>query len=101
MQRRFNASHSLLFYLEINGDEFISACSATPTGCDKGGWQPIDGVGIDTYFGSVNLLDIRRCEYVGWRAFSINSPAIEHDHPIVLDSSASIQVDNGLFDTVG
>jgi hypothetical protein len=65
-------------------------------GCDKGSRQFIDGVGINAYFGSVNPLDIRRCEYVEWRAFSADSSSIEHDHPIaVLGSKVQImQSDN-------
>ena len=58
------------------GRGIISARSVTPAGCDKGDGQLINGVGINTYFGSVNFLDIRRCEYVGWRAFSVNFPSI-------------------------
>jgi hypothetical protein len=58
------------------GREIISARFVTPACCDKSGWQLINGVGINTYFGSVNLLYIRRCEYVGWRAFSVDFPAI-------------------------
>ena len=54
----------------------ISARSVISAGCDKGDGQFIDGVGINAYFGSVNLLDIRRCEYVGRRAFNINLPSI-------------------------
>jgi len=44
----------------------------TPACRDEGGRQLINRVGINTYFGSVNLLDIRCCEYVEWRAFSVN-----------------------------
>jgi hypothetical protein len=40
----------------------ISARSMTAVCCDEGDGQLIDGVGINTYFGSVNLLDIRRYE---------------------------------------
>jgi len=54
----------------------ISACSVAPAGCDKGGGQLVNGVGIDTHFGSVNILDIRRCEYVEWRSFNVNFPSI-------------------------
>jgi hypothetical protein len=43
---------------------------------DKGGGQLVNGVRINAYFGSVNSLDIRRCEYVGWRAFSVDFPSI-------------------------
>ena len=60
----------------VMGGETISARAMSPACCDKSGGQLIDGVGINTYFGSVNLLDIRRCEYVGWRAFSVNFPSI-------------------------
>ena len=72
----------------------MSACSVTSAGPpaiavrragrDKGGGQLIYRVGINTYFGSVNFLDIRSGEYVEWRAFSVNSPSIEHDHPIAV-----------------
>ena len=75
----------------------MSACYVIPigppaiavrrAGRDKSGGQLINRVGIDTYFGSVNLLDIRRCEYLLWRAFSVNSPSVEHDHPIAVLSS--------------
>ena len=63
------------------------SASVTPAGCDKGGGQLIDGVGVNTDFGSVNSFDIRSCEYVEWRAFGVNFPAIEHDHPIAVLSS--------------
>ena len=62
----------------------MSACSVTSAGCDKGGGELINGVGINTDFGAVNLFDIRRREYVERRAFSVNLPAIEHDHPIAV-----------------
>ena len=52
--------------------------------CDKGSGQPIDRVGIDAYFGSVDFLDVRRCNYIGWRAFGMDLPAIQHDHPIAV-----------------
>jgi len=58
------------------GRGIMSARSMTPACRDKSGRQLINGVGINTYFGSVNLLDIRRCEYVEWRAFSVNFPSI-------------------------
>jgi len=58
-----------------------------PSGCDKGGGELVDGVGINIYFGSVNLPDVVGCEYVEWRAFGVNFPAIEHDHPIAVLSS--------------
>ena len=64
----------------------MSACSVTTAGPpaiavrragrDKGSRQLINGVGVNTHFGSVNPLDIRRCEYVGWRAFGVNFPSI-------------------------
>jgi len=58
------------------GRGIISACSVTPASRDKSGGQLVNGVGINIYFGSVNLLDIRRCEYVEWCAFSVNFPSI-------------------------
>jgi len=71
-----------------------SARAATPVGlpligvrragCDEGGRQFIDRVRVNTYFGSVDFLDIGRCEYINWRAFGVNSPAIEHYHPIAV-----------------
>jgi hypothetical protein len=71
---------SLIYLLSFLGEGLgrgvISARSMTPACRDKGGGQFINGVGINTYFGSVNFLDIRRCEYVEWRAFSVNCPAI-------------------------
>ena len=54
----------------------ISARAMRPTCRDKSGGQLINGVGVNTYFGSVNPLDVRRCEYVQWRAFSVNFPSI-------------------------
>ena len=48
----------------------------TPACRDKSGRQLVDGVGIDAYFGSINLLDILGCEYVGWRALSVDFPSI-------------------------
>ncbi|MFW6105396.1 MAG: hypothetical protein ACOC7P_02315 [Chloroflexota bacterium] len=56
----------------LQGRGIISTCSMTPACRDKSGRQLINGVGVNTYFGSVNFLYIRRCEYVGWRAFSVN-----------------------------
>jgi hypothetical protein len=53
-------------------------------GCDKSRGQLIDRVGINTYFGSVNILDTLSCEYVGRSAFSVNIPSIEHDQPIAI-----------------
>jgi len=71
---------SLIYLLSFLGEGLgrgiISACSMTAACCDEGGGQLINRVGINTYFGSVNLLDIWRCEYVEWRAFSVNFPAI-------------------------
>jgi len=43
----------------------ILAGSVILDGCGKSGRQLINGVGINIYFGSVNFLDVRRCEYVG------------------------------------
>jgi hypothetical protein len=53
------------------GRGIISVCSVTATGppaiavrragCDKGGRQLINWVGVGTYFGSISFLDIRRC----------------------------------------
>ena len=60
----------------VMGRGIISARFMTPTCRDKSGGELINGVGINVYFGSVNLLDIRRCEYVEWRAFSVNFPSI-------------------------
>lgn len=56
----------------VMGKGITSARFMIPACCDKRGGQFINGVGINAYFGSVNLLDIRRCEYVEWRAFSVN-----------------------------
>jgi hypothetical protein len=71
---------SLVYLLSFLGEgvgrEFMSARSVTPACRDKGGGQLVNRVGINTYFGSVNLLDIRRCEYVEWRAFGVNFPSI-------------------------
>ena len=47
-----------------------------PAGGDEGGGELVNGVGINTYFGPVDFLDIERCEYVEWRAFSVNFPSI-------------------------
>ena len=48
----------------------------TPAGRDEGGGELINGVGVNAYFGAVNLLNIFRCEYVEWRAFGVNFPSI-------------------------
>ena len=60
----------------VMGRGIISARFVAPACRDKGGRQLINRVGINTYFGSVNLLDIRRCEYVEWRAFNVNFPSV-------------------------
>jgi len=62
--------------LSLDGRGSGLTCSVTPARCDKSGGELIDRVGINTYFGSVNLLDIRCCEYIGGCAFSVDSPSI-------------------------
>ena len=49
---------------------------SSPACCDKCGRQLINWVGINAYVGSVNPLDIRRCEYVEWHALSVYFPSV-------------------------
>jgi len=62
-------SHFLIYLLSFLGEGLgsgiISIRFMIPACRDESGWQLVNGVGINTHFGSVNLLDIRRCEYVG------------------------------------
>lgn len=78
----------------MEGEALKSACSVAVAGplaiafrragCDEGSGQLIDGVGINEYLGSVNLLNIRRREYVEWCAFGMDFPSIKHDQPIAV-----------------
>jgi hypothetical protein len=82
----YRESGLLTEFEEWLGRKSLSACSVTPAclpaiavrraGCDKSGRQLINGVGIHTYVGSVDFLDIGRCKYVDWCPFGIDSATI-------------------------
>ena len=49
------------------------ARAARRVGCDEGGGEIVNGVGVNADFGSVNFLDIRRCRAITLRNQSIPS----------------------------
>ena len=46
--------------MDFENGQLLSARLVTPTCRNKSGGELIDGMGVNAYFGSVNLLDIGR-----------------------------------------